>query len=46
MSSLDLKQRVTLKAERYKVAGASDDEKAELLKDVLAMANAHRDGTG
>ena len=34
------------KAERYKFAGASDEEKSELLKDVLAVANAHRDGTG
>ena len=46
MNSLDLKQRVTQKAERYKFAGASDEEAAELLKDVSAMANAHRDGTG
>ena len=45
MNSLDLKQRVTQKAERYKFAGASDEEKSELLKDVSAMANAHRDGT-
>lgn len=44
--SLDLKQRVIQKAERYKFAGASDEEKSELLKDVSAMADAHRDGTG
>lgn len=46
MNSSDLKQRVTQKAERYKFAGASDEEKSELLKDVLAMANTHQDGTG
>lgn len=46
MNSPDLKERVTLKAERYKFAGASDEEKSELLKDVSAMVNAHRDGTG
>lgn len=28
MNSLDLKQRVTQKAERYKFAGASDEEKS------------------
>jgi len=33
------------KAERYKLAKASDVEKSELLKDVLAMANATRTGT-
>lgn len=33
------------KAERYPFAGATDEAKAELLKDILAMANAHRDGT-
>ncbi|WP_254813435.1 AlbA family DNA-binding domain-containing protein [Xanthomonas campestris] len=33
------------KAERYAFANATDDAKSELLKDVLAMANAHRDGT-
>lgn len=32
------------KAERYKFAKASDDEKSELLKDILAMANAQRSG--
>jgi hypothetical protein len=33
------------KAERYPFAGATDEEKSELLKDILAMANAHREGT-
>lgn len=33
------------KAERYPFAGVADEVKAELLKDILAMANAHRDGT-
>lgn len=33
------------KAERYPFAGTTDEAKAELLKDILAMANAHRDGT-
>lgn len=33
------------KAERYPFADATDEAKAELLKDILAMANAHRDGT-
>lgn len=46
MNSPDLKRRVTQKAERYKFAGASDEEKSELLKDVLAMANTCRDGAG
>ncbi|MGN6479814.1 AlbA family DNA-binding domain-containing protein [Luteibacter sp.] len=32
------------KAERYKFAKAGDEDKSELLKDVLAMANATRDG--
>jgi hypothetical protein len=34
------------KAERPAFAKASDDVKSELLKDILALANAHRDGTG
>ncbi|RWD69249.1 ATP-binding protein [Mesorhizobium sp.] len=34
------------KAERYPFAKASDDEKSEILKDILALANAHRDSTG
>lgn len=46
MNSPDLKRRVTQKAERYKFAAASDEEKSELLKDVLAMANACQDGAG
>jgi len=33
------------KAERYPFAKANDDEKSELLKDILALANAHRIGT-
>lgn len=33
------------KAERYPFAKANDDEKSELLKDILALANSHRDGT-
>jgi len=32
------------KAERYKFAKASEDEKSELLKDILAMANTQRQG--
>lgn len=32
------------KAERYRFANASDDEKSEMLKDILAFANAYRDG--
>lgn len=33
------------KAERYPFAGATDETKSELLKDILAFANAHRSGT-
>lgn len=33
------------KVKRYAFANATDDEKSELLKDVLAMANTHRSGT-
>nr|WP_306673843.1 ATP-binding protein [Tahibacter caeni] len=33
------------KADRYPFANASDDEKSELLKDILALANASREGT-
>lgn len=33
------------KSERYQFAKASDDAKSELLKDILALANTHRDGT-
>lgn len=32
------------KAERYPFSGATDEQKSELLKDILALANAHRDG--
>ncbi len=31
------------KSEQYRFVGASDGEKAELLKDILAMANAWRE---
>lgn len=33
------------KAERYQFANANDDAKSEILKDILAFANAHREGT-
>jgi len=33
------------KSARYAFINASDVEKSELLKDILALANAHRDGT-
>ena len=33
------------KSERYPFAKASDEEKSEILKDILALANTHRDGT-
>ncbi|MDR5901617.1 helix-turn-helix domain-containing protein [Halomonas icarae] len=33
------------KAERYPFAKASDEEKSEILKDILALANTHRDST-
>lgn len=33
------------KSERYPFVKVSDDEKSELLKDILALANTHRDGT-
>lgn len=32
------------KAERYRFAQASDDDKSEMLKDILAFANAYREG--
>lgn len=32
------------KAERYQFAQASDEDKSEMLKDILAFANAHREG--
>lgn len=34
------------KSEQYRFAGGSDFEKSEMLKDILALANAWRDGTG
>jgi len=34
------------KSEQYRFAGGNDFEKSEMLKDILAMANAWRDGTG
>ncbi len=34
------------KSEQYRFAGANDFEKSEMLKDILTMANAWRDGTG
>ncbi|RTZ47447.1 hypothetical protein EKL30_00025 [Candidimonas sp. SYP-B2681] len=34
------------KIEQYRFAGGNDFEKSEMLKDILAMANAWRDGTG
>ena len=33
------------KSERYPFAKAGDEEKSELLKDILALANAFREGT-
>jgi hypothetical protein len=37
---------IDFKAEAYRLAGASEHERSEMLKDMLAMANAWRDGTG
>lgn len=34
------------KEAQYRFAGASDHEKSELLKDIMAMANAYRSGPG
>lgn len=34
------------KSEQYRFAGGGDHEKSEMLKDILAIANAWRDGTG
>lgn len=34
------------KAEQYVLSGGSNDAKSELVKDILAMANAWREGTG
>ena len=31
------------KSQRYPFSGASDDQKGELLKDILALANAWKD---
>ncbi|GAA0709881.1 ATP-binding protein [Dokdonella soli] len=39
-ADLDFKQA------QYRFIGCSDHEKSELLKDILAMANAYRDGPG
>lgn len=39
-TDLDFKQA------QYRFAGGTDYEKSEMLKDILAMANAWRDGTG
>lgn len=33
------------KTERYRFTQASDDDKSEMLKDILAFANAYREGT-
>lgn len=37
---------IDFKSEQYRFVGASDHEKSELLKDILAIANAWRDGSG
>lgn len=37
---------IDFKQAQYRFASASDEEKSELLKDILAIANAWRDGTG
>ena len=37
---------IDFKSQQYRFAGASDHEKSEMLKDVLAMANAWRGETG
>lgn len=37
-------EALDFKREQYRFVGASDSDKAELLKDILAMANAWRDG--
>ncbi|MDR7336274.1 ATP-binding protein [Roseateles asaccharophilus] len=34
------------KSAQYRFSGASDDDKSEILKDILAIANAWRDGDG
>lgn len=37
---------IDFKSAQYRFANALDEEKVELLKDILAIANAWRDGTG
>ena len=37
---------IDFKSAQYRFVGASDSEKAELLKDILAIANSWREGTG
>ena len=37
---------VDFKGAQYRFIGGSDDEKSEMLKDILAIANAWRDGPG
>ena len=37
---------IDFKSAQYRFIGGSDDEKSEMLKDILAMANAWRDGPG
>ncbi len=37
---------IDFKSEQYRFIGATDHEKSELLKDILAIANAWRDGPG
>lgn len=37
---------IDFKSEQYRFVNGSDENKAEMLKDILAVANAWRDGTG
>jgi hypothetical protein len=37
---------IDFKSTQYRFIGGSEDNKAEMLKDILAIANAWRDGTG
>ncbi|MGA7951799.1 MAG: ATP-binding protein [Thiobacillaceae bacterium] len=37
---------IDFKSAQYRFIGGSEDDKAEMLKDILAMANAWRDGPG
>jgi hypothetical protein len=37
---------IDFKSAQYRFIGGSEDDKAEMLKDILAIANAWRDGTG